>query len=242
MNIFKNGFRLSGSIIAAAVISFFLCISLNVICTALFTEFTGYKGYVYESETSDKLIAEYEYSYSDGEDTKKAEYEKQGYSVTTVKLRSSLTGSGKAVFLASTQILSMIMVVAFASNSAYKQGFKDANLSKIGYIKHDMLKGLKIGLVGNIPFFVVFALLLAMALGLAPNFRTVWYAFLNGHFYSLIMVITGGAQTVSQINVVQYVLLLLLQLIVPVVSTAAYILGIKEINLSEKIVYKKEGK
>lgn len=242
MSIFKNGMKLSGSIITAVVISFFLCISVNVICTALFTEFTGYKAYVYESETDEQVIAEYEHSYSDGEDTQKKEYEEQGYTVTTVKVRSSLTGSGKAVFLVSTQLLSLIMVVAFASNTAYKQGFKDSNLSKIGHIKKDMLKGLKIGLVGNAPFYVLFALLIVMACVLAPDFLTVWYAFLNAHFYSFIMLITEGAQTASQLGAGQYVLLFLLQLIIPAVSTVAYILGFKEINLSEKIVYKKEGK
>lgn len=242
MSIFKNGMKLSGSIIIAAVISFFLCISLNVICTALFTEFTGYRGYVYENETSEEVIAEYEYNYSDGTDTKKAEYEAEGYTVTTVKMRSSLTGSGKVVFLVLTQLLSLIMIVAFASTTAYKQGFKDSNLVNIGHIKRDNLKGLKIGLVGNAPFYALFVLIVVMSLGLAPDFLTVWYAFLNSHFYSFIMLVTNGAQTVSQLVAWQYVLLLLLQFIVPAVSTVAYILGVKEINLSEKIVYKKEGK
>ncbi len=245
MSVFKHGLKMWGSIIMAAVISFFLCISMNVISSALFTYETGYKAYVYESETSEKSIAEYDYIYTDknkdgkdeGTDTKKKEYEDQGYIVTTVKQRSSLEGAGKAVFLVSTQVLSLIMVIAFASNASYNQGFKDSNLVKIGHSKKDMLKGFKIGFIGNIPFFALFVL----AVVTAPQFRTVLYAFLNSHYYSAVILITNGTQTLSQLNTVQYLLLFLLQLIVPVISGAAYILGIKEINFADKIMYKKEG-
>lgn len=248
MNILKNGFKLCGSLIIASIISVFLCFSMNVIISAMFTSEIGYKAFVYETPESTEPIAQYEYFYTDkngdgkddGTDTKMQEYEDKDYIVTTVKQRSTLTGTGKAIFLISTQILSMIMVVAFASNSPYREGFKDSNLVKIGHIKRDMLKGLKIGLIGNIPFFVVTILMIVLAAGTAPAFRTVWYAFLSGHFYSLIMWITDGVLTVGEIGTTQYILLALIQFIVPVISCIAYILGFKEINLAEKLVYKKE--
>ncbi len=247
MNIFKNGCKLAASLIMASVISVFLCFSINVICSALFTYETGYKAYVYETETSSSAIAEYEYTYTDengdgkdeGTDTKMQEYKDAGYIVTTVKQRSTLTGTGKAIFLILTQAFSMIMVVAFASNTSYKQGFKDNNLVKIGHTSSDILKGLKIGLIGNIPFFLLTIFVIVMASGLAPAFRTVWYAFLSGHFYSLIIWITSGAETIAQITALQYVGLVLIQFIAPVISCVAYILGFKEINLAEKLVYKK---
>lgn len=249
MDIFNKGFKLCGSIIIASVISVFLCISMNVITSAIFTSEIGYTAYVYENSESTEPIAQYEYFYTDengdgkddGTDAKMQEYEDKDYIVTTKKQRSTLTGTGKVIFLISTQILSMIMVVAFASNDAYKQGFKDNNLVKIGHTKRDMLKGLKIGLVGNIPFFAVTILMIVLAAGAAPAFRTVWYAFLSGHFYSLIMWITGEVLTVAEITTLQYVLLILVQFIVPVISCVAYILGYKEINLAEKIVYQREA-
>lgn len=252
MNTFKHGMKMMGSLIIAAVISIFLCVSMNVICSALFTVETGYKAYVYENEESTEAMAEYEYFYTDddgdgkddGTDTKKEEYEDAGYIVNTVKQRSTLTGIGKITFLLLTQVFSMIMVVAFASNSPYKQGFKDSNLVKVGHAQKDMLKGFKIGLIGNIPFFVLTILVIVMASGIAPNFRTVWYAFLSGHFYSLIILITNSVHnslhTIAEISAVQYLLLIAIQFIVPAISGVAYILGIKGINLEEKIVYKKE--
>jgi len=247
MNNFKQGFKMMGSIIIAAIISFFLCISINIICSAVFTTETGYKAYVYETETSSEPMTEYEYTYNDtdgdgtddGTDTQKKEYEDKGYNVVTVKQRSVLAGSGKAVFLIVSQLLSFIMIIAFASSSVYKQGFKDSNLVRIGHSNRDMFKGFKIGFIGNIPFLVLFVLAVIMAMGLAPKFTTVWYAFLNSHYYSIIMCVVGAAKTLSQLNIVQYVALFLLQLIVPVISGIAYILGFKEINLTEKIVYKR---
>lgn len=248
MGIFKHGLKMSGSIIMSAVISFFLCVSMMVICTALFTAETGYRAYVYEKKTDTEAIEEYMYTYvdsdkdgkPDGKDTKKAEYEEQGYTVTTVKVRSNLTGSGKAIFLTLTQIFSFIMVIAFASHSVYTQGNKDSNLVRIGHIKKDILKGFKVGLIGNIPFIALFVLMCVMAAGAAPAFKTVWYSFLNSHYYSLIIWITGSATEVSQLGILQYVLLFLLQLIVPAISGIAYVLGFKDINLWDKIVYKKE--
>lgn len=247
MDIVKHGLKISVNIIIAAVISFFLCVSINIICSSLFTVETGYKAYVYENITDENAIAEYEYTYidedgdgiDDGVDTKKEEYEEQGYNVTIVKQRSSLTGVGRMVFLISSQILSFIMVIAFAGSSVYKQGFKDKNLVKTNHKKYDILRGFKIGFIANIPFILLYVLAVVMALGLLPEFRSVWYAILNSHFYPIITLIIGKADSLSQIGVWQYIVLFLLQLIVPVISGVSYILGFKEINLEEKIVYKR---
>ncbi len=243
MNNFKHGFKVAINIIIAAMISFFLCISINIICSAAFTSVIGYDAFVYSDETCEELIAEYEYIYTDedgdgkydGTDLKKKEYEEQGHFVVTQKKQSELKGMGKAIFLIASQILSLIMIVAFAGSSVYKQGFKDSNLVKIGHKKKDVLRGFKIGLIGNIPFFALFVL----AIVTASHFRTVLYAFLNAHYYSLIIWITNQSATLSQISILQYVLLFLLQFIVPIISGVAYVLGLKEINLAEKIVYKR---
>lgn len=248
MNIFKSGAKLSGSIIIAAVLSFFLCISIGVICTSLFTDYVGYDAYVYTKD-SDEPIAQYKYFYidtdgdgkADGTDAKKAAYEDEGYIVTTYKVRSVLEGTSRTVFLSVTQILNLILVISFASSSVYKQGFKDANLVRTGHINADSLKGFKTGLIANIPFFTLFVLLVILYLGIAPKFLMTWYGYLNSHLYSLIFLISGCSNgvTVSELSVLQFVLLFLSQFIVPAISGVAYILGFKEINFTDKLVYKK---
>ncbi len=240
-NTFKSGLKLSGSIIVAAVLSFFLCISINVICTALLTQYTGYDAYGYTDQDEEAKLL-YTHNYADGDDTQKAEYEKQGYKIIEHKNRSTLSGSKKTVFLVTTQVLSLIIVFSFASSSVYKQGFKDSNLVRIGHIKKDKLKGFKIGLTANIPFFALYAVILALALGVAPQFRTVWYAFLNSHYYSIIIWISGSADTLSKLGLWQMILLFALQFTIPLISGVAYMLGFKEINVFEKIIYKKAEK
>lgn len=247
MGILKHGLKLSTGMIMATVIGFFLCLSINMICLPMFTVETGYNATVYADENQKKVIAKYEYKYNDedmdgkpdSKDTKKEEYEEKGYYVVTQKTRSDLKGVGKAVFLITTQVLNLVMVVAFAGSSVYRQGFKDINLVKINHIKRDILKGFKIGLIGNIPFFVLFIAACIMAAVVSPQFPTKWYVLLNSHYYSLISWITGGADVLSKLEIWQFILLGLLQFIVPVISGVCYILGFKDINLEEKIVYKK---
>ncbi len=245
MNIFKGGLKLSGSLIAAAMIGFFLYISIGVIFSAMFTKNIGYTAYVYTKEGTDP-IAQYEYLYTDndgdgkddGTDIQKIDYENQGYEVTTYKKVSQLEDVGKSAFLSVTQALCLIIIVFFSGGNVYRQGFKDANLVRTGHIKQDNLKGFKLGAVANIPFYAMFFIAVIFTT-VVPNFRVTWYAFLNGNFIPAVLWIAKDADVVSKINVLQFVLLFLLQLIVPIISGVAYILGFKEINITDKLVYKK---
>ena len=214
MGIVKKGLKLSSSVIVACIISFFLCISIGVICSAVFTDNIGYNAYVYTKDGQEP-IDEYQYLYTDKDgdgkddltDTKKTEYEKAGYTVTTYNMTSILEGTGKSVFLTITQILNGILIISFASSLVYKQGFKDANLARTGHIKTDNLKGFKIGTIANAPFLILFILLLVFT-NLVPNFRIIWYAYLNSHFYSIILWISDGADVASKLNALQILLLL----------------------------------
>ena len=247
MGIFKLGAKQMGSLIVAAIIGVFLTFSMNVIFSAIFTEEIGYTAYVYEDKNATEAFTQYEYRYTDsdgdgkddGVDEKRKEYEAKGNVVVVQMQRSTLEGKGKAVFLTVTQIFCLVMVFAFAGDRVYKQGLKDANLARIGSIKYDRLKGLKVGLIGNIPFFLLAILMIVLRLGVAPGFITVWYAFLNGHFYPIVIAIVRGARTVAELSVTQFLLVFAVQLIVPAISCVAYILGLKEINLGEKIILKK---
>ena len=125
-----------------------------------------------------------------------------------------------------------------APGEIYKPG------DRIGQVKLDKLKGFKVGLIANIPFFALFVFFVACGLGLSPNLRVTLYGYLNCFIQPLIYLISGCSNeiTVSQLNALQYVLLFLVQFIVPIVCGVAYMIGFKEINLSEKIMYQKKEK
>lgn len=251
MNIFKRGAKLSVGLIIAVIICFFLCASINAICQPLFTRTEGYMAHVY-TEDSDELVDKWEYRFNDtdgdgnddGIDEKKIKYEEENYIVQTTAIVSPLEGTGMAVFLVISQILCVIVLISFAGSGTYKQGFKDSNLVRIGHVKLDKLKGFKIGLVANIPFFILFGLLIGCAVGLSPSLRVTLYGYLNGYFYPVIYIISGCSNEtiVSNLSVLQYALLFLLQFIVPVICGVSYLLGFKEINISERIMYKKREK
>ena len=252
MRIFKSGAKLYGSLVVAVLISFFLCLSINAVCQVAFTKTVGYTAYVY-TEDSDDPVESWEYTFTDpdgdgkdnGTDEKKAAYETQEkYEVKTYAKQSNLEGMGMAVYVVISQTLCGILLISFAGSSTYKQGFKDSNLVRIGHIKLDKLKGFKIGLVAVIPFLVLYALFVACGLGLAPTLRVTLYGYLNSFVSPIIYLISGSSNdiAVSDLNALQYVLIFLVQFIVPVICGVAYMIGFKEINLTEKIVYKKGEK
>ena len=250
MDTFKRGLKLCVNMIIAAIISFFLCFSMLNIFQALFTVETGYTAYVYETSSSTEPCDTYNYQYVDkdgdgkydGIDEKEIEYREKGFIVEKIKERTHLTGLGKVIFRISTQILSFIMVISFAASDTYKQGLKESNLIRLGKKKYDVTKGFKIGLIGNVPFFLIFIVAIVMTLGIAPKVTTLLYATVNSHYYSTILWITGSKVLLSEVSIWRWILLLLLQFIAPVISGIAYILGVKEINLMDKIMYKKEVK
>lgn len=227
------------SMLLLGIICFFLCISVNVLCTALWTKDIGYSAYGYTENEEDTEFL-YEYYTADGEDTKKAEYEAAGYTVVTKVLRSTLSGVGNTAFLTVSQIICLILLISTVASPVYKFGFKDSNMVRCGHIKEDLFKGFKIGLVANIPFFVLFALLVIMGLGAFAQFPIAYYKLLNSHLYSFIQIISGGSISAGELGAWQYILLLAIQLIAPAVSAAAYVMGYRGINLAEKMIYAKK--
>ena len=83
----KKSFKIFYLLFLANIISFFLMISFDVITSIVFTKEIGYK--VYVSETQDgKQEFQYDYKFTDGEDTRLKEFEEKGYIVNTPSLRS----------------------------------------------------------------------------------------------------------------------------------------------------------
>lgn len=237
--IWKNGAKLFLKIIVVNIMCFFIVISFSVLSTAAFTKNVGYKAYGTTSDSSETKEL-YTYYYDDGEDTKKAEYEGQGYTVTESSIRSEISGTGKAVFLTVSQIFCLLILISFIYPNIWHIGTTDSNLVKFKHKKEDRLKGFKIGAVAVIPAYLLLIFLVVAKAGAVPDFPVVLYKFLNSSLYSLIEVILGSAVKVGELAVWRLILLFVLPLIVPAVSGIAYILGFKNFSIGEKLVYKKK--
>ncbi len=232
-----NGLKLFLKIIVVNIMCFFVVMSFSVLITAVSTKNIGYTAFGTTSDSSE-VTELYTYYYEDGEDTKKAEYTEQGYTVTERSLRSQMSSGGTAAFLIISQIFCLLILFSFIYPNIWHIGTKDSNLVRFKHKKEDKLKGLKIGLVAAAPFYL-FLILIAAAKFLMPSFPMVLYKFLNSAFYSFIDIICGTA-TAGSLAPWRLALLFVLPLIIPLISGVAYLLGYKNISVGEKFVYKKK--
>ena len=163
--------------------------------------------------------------------------------ITTMLFKSGentkLSNSGMTFFLIISQIFTFCITCGLIYPELWNRGTKDGNLVKFKHKDEDKFKGFKIGAVSTVPNYL-FLLLLAIArLGLFPKFPMALYKLLNSSVYSFIEVIVGSAVAVSELSAWRLVLLFILPLIIPIIAGVSYILGYKNISLSEKIIYKK---
>lgn len=156
--------------------------------------------------------------------------------------------AGRTACLIIGQIFALILVIVFAGTPLYTQGMTYKNLVKIGREKKDVLKGLKIGLIGNFPFFVLFIIYAVMTVTENTSFRTAWYTLLNSHYFALYSWIAGNAEVTSELHAWQLCLYLVIQFLAPVISAIAFLLGFQDkLHLGKLIhdtthnmIYKKE--
>lgn len=145
--------------------------------------------------------------------------------------------SGQTAFLVIGQISALTLVITFISSPLYALGMTDKNLVRIGHCKKDVLKGFKIGLIGNTPFFALFILLVIMTINGNTVFRTAWYTLLNSHYYTFTTWIAGSSEFAAELHIWQLLLYFALQLIIPIVSAIAYLLGLQDKVLFGKVIH-----
>ena len=229
----KGGAALFLKIVVVMIMTFFLSMSTSILCVAGFTDVIGYTVYG-AKEGDEKATVLYTYYYADGEDTKAEQFADEGYKVTnTLKIRSELKDTGKIVYTVGTQSIIVIILFAFIYSQLWKKGNKDFQKVKLGRLTEDKLRGLKIGLIASVPQLVSFLCLFI------PKFKTAFYKIANYHFFITNDAIIGDVKLAGDLQIYKYLLLLLPLLVVPVLSTLSYIIGYKDINISEKIIYKK---
>ncbi len=234
----KVAFSCSLRYIITALLTFFIYLSVTVIMVGLFTSNIGYTVFSIEDGKSTEL---YRYYYSEGEDTKYAEYEAQGLELQKVETRMGLSGTPKVVCDIITQVLGAVILFGFISNSLNKLGDSDRNLVLTGNMAEDKLRGLKIGLIANAPIYLSYAIFLIAKTGvISPNWYSL-FRFLNFPQFMLINYLYGQS-TSSAIDIPwsNAALGALTFVALPLFAYISYTLGYKRINLGERIIYKKK--
>ena len=238
-NNIKLGFTLLGKYVFCLLMAFFINLSFTMIITAIATTNIGYT-VSYHDTAKDELVTLYTHYNADGEDTKFAEYEAQGYSLIKQSFRSVPNKATNTFFLTICQIVILVIFFLFFHNMLYYMGDSDCNRAKFGQIKPDKLKGLKIGLVPTAFQLVSYILLILGKLGIIHNGIFLVFRLCNFHFNPIIMAIVGNTSILNNISWTGIICLFPLILITPILSFALYYLGYKRIDVLENLVYKKE--
>ncbi len=244
--IFKKSAKLFGVLFCAGIMCCFTYLSFNVIFNFAFTDKVGYDVYGYLQESEEKEFL-YTFEYVDGQtenavDEKWEEYEENGYTLEKYTKRSELSNGEQIALIVVTQLFCLIFIATFVIDSLLPMGNKDNNMVRIGAKKEDKLKGLKVASLASVPAFLLFVLLIVCAKGLRPDFPPQIYMILNSGYWPLIDVIFGNVRNIGDLKIWQFILLFLIQLIVPLIGLFSYYVGYKDYAFLNKLLYKKKKK
>lgn len=236
--ILKSGTFLFLRLIAVAVMCLIVTVSIGMLAIAAFTENIGYTAYVTDKDNNE--IAKYSYKFADGEDKLYDEYISKGYNVNKVNERSKLEGKGNILSNVLSQSISLIMLFAFIHNGLFKIGNSDCNLVRFKHKEEDKYKGLKIGFVSMIPYFVLFAVCLIFAFGVNKNMTVSILTLPMFYVFQILRAIIGNVTVLGDLSSWQFLLIFATLFIVPICAEVSYLLGYKDILIFEKLTYKKK--
>lgn len=195
MGTVKTGIGLLARYLACVIMSFVIYLSFAAVFTLTLTEAIGYDAYVTDSKTgqSEKIYTHY---YADGEDTRKAEYEAMGVTVSTAELRSELTGTGSVLVFTAAQVVCFALFIALVPNRMYQQGSKDAEASQEYGVTRWLIPSLYPAAVNMAGFL----LLVAGKLQLIGDQGLSIYRYINYHLYGLQRLILGTGNNCAEIS------------------------------------------
>lgn len=237
--IITKGLKLFGLSIIANIMCIILIMSFSVLATGLFTETIGYTVYgIKEGDTEQTEL--YTHYNADGEDTKKAEFEEQGYKLSEMSIRSEPSKASMAVWNVITQLFCLMLMISFIYNELWKIGSKDSNLVKFKAEKEDKLKGLKAGLVASAPAYILLIALAVLKGGITKNIPVAIFTFLNAYMHTSLDLIAADVLVFGDLAVWQLLLFAVCISVLPVTAWLSYLLGYKNFSIGEKLVYKKQ--
>ena len=239
MDTVKIGFSLALRYLGSILVSFVIFLSFIAIFTLPLTEAVGYDAYIDDTATghSKKVYTHY---FADGEDTKRAEYESQGFTVYTAELRSELSGPGTVLVFAAAQIMSIVLFIALVPSRLYRLGARDAETSKAHCAGRWLVPTLfpcAISLTG-------YVLLILNKLQGVGNHGLSLYRYANYHLYGFQRMIIGSGNDISQIGWMSILFAIIPTALTVLACAILYEFGYRNVHpinaLKNKIKYKRD--
>ncbi len=219
--------------VLATILCAFLYLSMSVIGIGLLGQEVGYR--IVEQDKSGELIIVEEHYYAPGEPTVNNVKLEEGQRLDKIREISDGKALGRDIV---TQLLMLFIVGVFPYSMLWELGDKDSIGVRYKGRKADPLRGLKIGTLANIPYFLLYILLLGSKMGLISSSYLPIYRLIHLPFLPYInMVVDPAIASASDAAVWQLLLVLPILLVVPAVCCVAYILGSKQISIKEHMTY-----
>lgn len=238
----KDMFKKSGGVLARAVLATLMALLVHIsviFCgNFLLTNAEGYDVYVLNEETNKQELYYTHYFADSAEDTKLAELDEAKTPYLKQEIRSQLNSVEKGVLAVISQLFCLGIIISFIYVYMWKIGNSDLNLVKFNRIKFDKFNGLKIGCLADIPFVLVYLMLVMGTVGILPGKVIIFYRAVYGFVFPLTSQIIGSSFLADELSVLKLLLLSLMVFIIPLICHFSYLIGYKDISIKNKIVYK----
>lgn len=141
-------------------------------------------------------------------------------------------------------LVGLFILCTSVYSTGFDFGFRDRNANKMRNVPIDRLKGLKAGLLASIPNLVITLAYLVCHLFLKAG-EMITGVIYRVYFVNYIFFLQGTVEGTAYIQFPMAVVAPLILLVVPAFAYFGYTMGLKDIRISERLVYKngkKEGK
>lgn len=235
----KPGLKIFLKLLICIFLSVMTFFSLIFIFSQTSTEKIGYQIYVYNAEEGSYKYS-YDHLFANGDDLRLEELNQNNIDYQKVDIRSDFDGFEYYFTMAISQLFVLAAFFAIMSGQMYRKGDSDRNKVSFNRIKPNMWYGFKVGMLAGTVLLIIYILLILSRFGIITDEFLGIFVFANYHLFFIIKLIVGSATLTSQLDAFALILCGLTVFVVPLTCELFYFLGYKQINLIERIVYKKK--
>lgn len=201
----------------------------------------GYEVYGKKDSASKEELL-YKYYTEEGDSVLAQEYKDKKVELLKYSIRSEVEKTPDILCSVLSQIFCIVILISFIYNDLWKAGNKDFEVERLYGTPINKFKGFIIGLIAVIPSAAFLTFCLITKSTIAAKLPIAIFTFANSYAYEVIFGVTNGVMYWADVQWWQALVYFAVLLIIPLIGLVSYIIGCKDISLSEKLVYKNNKK
>ncbi len=231
----RRASRLFATQIGVALLSIIVYVFITMFAVSAFSQQMGYEVYIEAEQGGYEYL--YSHYYADGEDEKLASYDESKIYKQSIRLLSDKANTAVKIIV---QIITAAMFVYLVYGYVWNRGSEDSARTDFEHKEGDCHYGFKLGLLGTVPYFVIYLLVIAEKI-MGTSFALSAYKITNFSMFYLIELACNGAANTAQLPVWSFLPLLAILFALPFASWFGYYMGFKNINMRKNLVYGKNN-